>query len=296
MKGVALAVLAFAACGSSHARTVDAMIPDGSPDAPPAPLPDLRFKWVGEFPAYTGSLATSIDFSGGVATETSHDHEQFAWTPLEVTLTGLIAGNYSWGVSDFTPVMPISELRAVAEAGAIANLDQDLGGELAMDGVLISIDILPDAYAFVTAAPEPASPLYTGSHVDVARVDLDSWVASQGTAGNVTTALSASPTTAGDIRAYAFSRQGDNTAYETQVVDVTPANIATEAMTLAAGGYYITAFGRVGDNAAVMVGTRAPGASPRTVMIEQGPDLGGYSVVGAMFQTTAPNHIFLDER
>src|ERR1044071_8569998 len=83
-------------------------------------------------------------------------------------------------------------------------------------------------------------------------------------------ARSSSPT-ANQIRTYAFGRVGDTTAYETSVLDATPANLADQAKVLGAGGYIITAFGRVGDNAMILVGTRIPGAAARTITVQRPP-------------------------
>lgn len=155
----------------------------------------------------------------------------------------------------------------------------------------MSLDLLADAYAFVINGGA-ASAGYAPSSVDITRAELAAWVAGQGAAGRVVTAVSASPTV-GMIRAYAFARAGDSTAYETAVVDATTSTLEARARGLAADGYIITAFGRVGDDSAVLVGTRRPGATPRTIVVQTGwrnaPDLGtGEAVVAWIYRPSDP--------
>src|SRR5262249_19127418 len=129
-----------------------------------------------------------------------------------------------------------------------------------------------------------ASPTYTMTSTDVTRAGLDAWVASQAATGSVVTALSASPT-AGQVRAYAFAKAGDTAAYDTQVVDVTGATLLAQAQAMASAAYVITAFGRIGDNATVMVGTRAPGGTARAIALQAMPDLrAGDAVVAWLFE------------
>jgi hypothetical protein len=185
---------------------------------------------------------------------------------------------------------------SVARSGPIANLDTDLAPHA--EEVIVSLDILPDAYAFVTNGVAAGSPAYQRNPVDVSRESLDAWVASEGAAGRVVTALSASPT-AGLIRAYSHARDGDSTSYETAVVDASSATLIDSATTLGADGYIITGFGRVGDDGTVLVGTRPPGAAARTVSVQMvrpdPPDLqAGDAIVAWIFQD--PEDIMILQR
>jgi hypothetical protein len=119
----------------------------------------------------------------------------------------------------------------------------------------------------VTALPQDGSPNYAMERVDISRSQLDTWVAEGAAMGAVVTALSVSPSS-GLLRAYAFWRPGDTTAYETKVVNITPADFFAQATMLADAGFTITAFGRSGIDTAVMIGTRTPGAAPRTVTLQ----------------------------
>ncbi len=84
--------------------------------------------------------------------------------------------------------------------------------------MLASIDRYADAGAFTATVTASGAPAYAATITDIARSDLDAWVASEGAAGRVVTALTAS---SGLICAYSFSRSGDTTSYETQVLDAT---------------------------------------------------------------------------
>ncbi|MBA2544862.1 MAG: hypothetical protein H0V17_34790 [Deltaproteobacteria bacterium] len=290
MSRVALsACLAAAACGDGDTPPADgAPIVDG-----PAlqPLPDLRFKWVGASPVLVQNSITNLGFFRDTGMAQIHDQMEFAWTPLELTLDGLIPGHYDWQIADFTPQESIEPFRATAKAGPIAALDQDLAGE----GVVVSIDLHADAYAFTTARPQAGAPDYATTSFELPRGELDARIATEAGLGSVVTALSASPTTAGNVRAYAASRDGDSTAYEIEVRDVTAANAFANATALADAGYIITAFGRVGDDAAIMVGTRAPGAAARTVTLQTTPELdAGDAVVAWLFAT--PNDLVIVQR
>jgi hypothetical protein len=95
-------------------------------------------------------------------------------------------------------------------------------------------------------------------------------------------------TTGGQIVASSAGRTGDTTAYETQIADATFADLGAHADTLAAAGYILTAIGRSGAAAYMLVGARAPGsAAARAVMTRAAsvftslPELDqGFAIVG----------------
>lgn len=267
-------------------------------DAPTTSGPDLRFHWVGAAPAFEEAHTTNIIYTNGAGTALVHTAAStYSWTPLELTLSGLVAGNYSWAISDFAPLQSAETFLATAQAGPIASLASDLAPHLTGNEVIVSLDVLPDAYAFVTNGTDRGAPAYQATSIDLPRAQLDAWVASEGAAGRVVTAASASPI-AGMIRAYSFARDGDVTAYDTSVVDATEATLATRARSLAIGGYVVTATGRVGDGAAILIGSRARGASPRTVSVQvslNGPDLRAGDAVVAWI-LTPPSATMILER
>jgi hypothetical protein len=290
------------ACGDNIVpQHTDAAVDLDAPDAlPPAAAPDLRFHWVGESSAFQEAQSINIGFLAGAGTELSHTApSQFSWTPLQLTVTGLVAGSYSWNIADFTPPEQIETMLAVGKAGPIASLDADLAPHLDGHEVLVSIDILPDAYAFVTNGTLAGTPAYSSTKIDIARAQLDAKVASEAAAGRVVTAVSASPI-AGMVRIYSFGRDGDSTAYETKVLNATNTTLGSQSMVLATGGYIITGFGRVGTNSMILIGTRTTGAAARTVTVQllpanSGPDLlAGDAVVAWIFQT--PKDIVIVER
>ncbi len=71
--------------------------------------------------------------------------------------------------------------------------------------------------------------------------------------------------------------------YETRIADATSATLASEAKTLAADGYIVTAFGRNGGGPLLLVGTRPAGVTtPRTITTQaMNPDLSSFGAVVA---------------
>ena len=280
MRCIRVVVLALAACGDNKIVPDAAPFPqgDGALDAATLAAPDLRFQWVGVTDAFQADVTTNIGFAGGAggaAATNNGELGQFVWTPMQIEVDGLVPANYAWFVTAFTPVATVQPVGAIAKDGPIASLDADLAGDLGTSGVVTSLDVLSDAYAYVVQSAGDGV-AYAPTTIDVPRDQLDAAIASEAALGHVTTAVSASPT-AGDVRAYAFARFDDLTAYQTMVLDATPANLADQAMALAAGGYIITGFGHVADDSMILVGTRA-NTAPRTVTVQAGartlsPDL-----------------------
>lgn len=279
-------LLTLAACGAEPDTTETS---DAPVDRPPAP--DLRFHWVGTSRSFLQERSVGVqwaDGDGGIELATTGP---YSWTPLMITLSDLVPAHYAWTVADFRPVETLEPVVAVARTGRLADFEDAVAPHLGGDDVIVSLDVQPDAFAFVTNGATRASG-YAPTSIDTARAGLDAWVASEGAAGRVVTAVSLSPT-AGMIRAYAFAYAGDTTAYETRVLDASAATVEERARELSAGGYVITAFGRVGDDAAVLIGTRTSSAAPRVITVQTGfrgvPDLsGGDAVVAWVLRDPEP--------
>jgi hypothetical protein len=227
------------------------------------PLPDLRFKYVGVSSVGT-ELCTNVTFAQG-AGMTATTRGGLAWSPFELDMDDPLHGDYSWETSQLSLPTATPAILSMTKSGSTAGLDADLTLD---QGVVVSLDITSDAYVFATQKPldDTGNEIYDSRGVvDVLRAQLDGAVATEAAHGRVVTALSASPTMTGAIRVYSFGRSGDATAYQTSVVDFTPATLANQASELAAGGYTITASGRVGVDAGILVGTRSPGAAARSI-------------------------------
>jgi hypothetical protein len=306
MKATLLLLVAFSLSGCDEGGDA-VLIPDAGPDAavpdaaPPMPAPDLRFKLVGaddEFVmgcavgggACTINLST-IDGTAGASFGTTGG--EFMYLPLTLDAANDPApstGDYSWSVTMSSPSYRIEELVGTARAGETANIDDQIAEELGQHLLITSLDIKPVVYGLTANATKSGTPAYTtpGS-VDLARAELGAWVAAEGSAGRVVTALSAHGEA---IRAYSFAREDDETTFETGVVDATTATLPETAGLLAASGYTITALGQVGIDAYVLVGTRVPGATmARELYTHTGPSLGdevgdtlasGYAIVATI--------------
>jgi hypothetical protein len=297
----------LAACRDDPDAVLDPA-PDAGPDAPPvdapvdaAPMaaPDLRFQWVGASTAFKQAQIINIAYYEGSGIQLSHTAPgEYAWSPLQITVTNDTPASYSWQLTDFTPAYPIEPIVGVARSGMIEWFENDLAPHLTGNEIVTSLDIFPDAYAFVTNGTASGTPAYRATVIDTPRAELDAEVAREASAGHVVTALSASPT--GQIRAYSFAREGDSTAYETSVLDATTSTLAAQATALAAGGYIITGFGHIADDALVLVGTRTPGAAPRTITVKTGsfvtPDLRAGDAVVAWILHPAQGSVLILQR
>ena len=307
---LARAVFVFAsplvACGggggTSSDSTPDARGPDAlGPDAAMLAAPDLRFQWVGVAPSYDVVLITNQPYygSGGSQRTNGGGAGQYVWSPLQLSVDGLLPNSYSWDVAAFSPTAIVQPVSSIVRAGKVASLDTDLAVDLGSSGVVTSLDIISDAYAYVVQGA--ANEVYAPTSFDISRANLDAKIASEAATGHVVTALTASPT-AGMVRGYAFARGGDATAYQTKVLDATPTNLGAQATTLAAGGYVVTAFGHIADDVMILVGTRAPSAGARTVTVRTGaedmqPNLSaGDAIVAWIFQTGSPSSTIVLER
>ncbi len=205
-------------------------------------------------------------------------------TPLQLTTSGL-GSSYAWSFGTFTQSRAIEPVYGTANAGAVADLDTALAADLAAagSGVIVSLDVVPGAFAYVVEGATATAFTMTGS--DVGSAELAGFVAAQGSAGSVVTAVSASPT-AGLLRVYASGKAGDTTAYDTSVVSSTAATYVADVSALAGSGFVVTAVGHVADDALVLVGTRGPNASYSVTeqTDEIGPTgIGSGAVVGWIF-------------
>ena len=295
----ALLLGAFAACDSAGSSADAASTDAASADAGTSSAwPDLRFKGVGAFPEYTAMFSRNVTFAlgaGGIEIVYTPPN-RFGFTPLQLDASSASAGgNYSWNVVDFVPTVASEPLRAQAHAGVIDDFDDDVQELIAEEMVIASIDLKPEAYALVALGTASGPPSYDlAGHAKLARVDLDGWVAREGEAGRVVTALG---TRADRFEVISYARHGDTRTFETRVVDTTLTGLEAHAGELSSAGYTITAFGQSGVDAFVMVGTRARGQlAPRELFTEtapQGPDFSaaitthglaeGYAIVGLVY-------------
>jgi hypothetical protein len=282
-----------------------------APDAMPAALPDLRFKWVGAFPRYaldcsSGFLPGEVVGIGLCWVTTKSDANQYSWTPVDMgfgdyTAAQLAADggaleNAGGFAGLFTPVAPVEDLRTMLVAGSTSAMASDIASIASQHFVVTSLDVSDvDGYAGSAVAPAEGTAYTSSGPATVPAASLAGWVASEGASGHVVTAVAAGP--AGNVLTLSYGWSVDPSAVETQVVEASYATLATQARALGSSGYVITAMGRTTttpfSSALVLVGTRAKGAiTPRTAHVQtdtvdgnvEATELAsGFAVVGLVF-------------
>jgi hypothetical protein len=198
------------------------------------------------------------------------------------------APSAAWFLTDFTAHGGVEPITGRAFSSTLDSLDDDLATDLseANAGVVTSFDVIPSlpgsggfAYAVEGVMNGPTYPAVSS---DIASGALADFVASEGSAGRVVTALSASPN-APMLRVYSHAREGDATTFTTAVVDTTAEQFVAAMTALAGSGYVITAVGHVADDAIVLVGTRSAGMPASFTTTQQTSILGPMgSAAGAM--------------
>lgn len=241
---------------------------------------DLRFQWVGA--PYRPTYATGTNLLPGFATTW-----EGTGSPL---LVGPICGgmwNCSWyyGVDPTVPGMTIAY-----QSGAIGDLGVDWASALPTDTVVSSLDLEEPSglYAVSLSRTTQAgefTPVVQGS---VAPDQLQATATSEGGNGRVLTAVSFQGGLVSYV-SYGWSL-APSALYEARVVLSTFDTVASDASSLAAEGYALTAFG-AGNQAAnglVLVGTRVQGSTaPRLLEVVQPsgnvPLPQGYAIVAYFY-------------
>jgi hypothetical protein len=122
-----------------------------------APLPDLRFKWVGAFERYHGRAAFNVITGGQSGGLTMSAVGRAVSTALEIWMVdgpGQRASNASWAYAVFTPMQPIVSIRTTAQAGPLQTFQSDFDALIAAHHVVTSLDITSGAYGLRAAGRE----------------------------------------------------------------------------------------------------------------------------------------------
>ena len=179
--------------------------------------PDIRFKWVGAGVPMHFAGFTNLGTTSGSYTQKG---------PLGVTPL-LLSGEASSDWRLFS-VPNLEPMIATATANPLPGIDPDLARAANPDGI----------YQALLSGSESGGTYLPTSRTSVTAADFPAWVASEGAAGKVVTALC--PTNEG-LYATAFGRTGDDTIYETQVITATLDQLVSPLEGLAANGYVVTA-------------------------------------------------------
>ena len=312
-----------AACGGSPSTSgaTDGGVPDAGDAGGNRVLvaaPDLRFKWVNA----GFDLRLIGTTNGGTGSGTYTNQGALAATPLQ------LSGEFSSQYELFATNTNLEPMVAIASAGSLAKVADDLAGLLTSQSIVVSLDSAshgltptdPLNYNAILNGAQGGSVSYRPYAIGSFSPDTFSdWVSSQGSLGRVVTALCPKD---GALFATSFGRAGDDLSYDTQVVTTAFDGLAAALEPVASDGYFITAMGRDGTGTEgagkfIVVGTRPAGqTTPRTVKVIDFPCVvggggwttaeqalldEGYAIVGEIFHGTGhcdgtPAWAFIAER
>jgi hypothetical protein len=310
-----------AACGGSAPAATDGGVPDASDasgDRAFVAAPDLRFKWVNA--GFDLRLLGTTNIGTGTGTYTNWG--ALAATPLQ--LNGEFTSQYEL----FATNANLEPMVAIATAGSLATVADDLAGLLTSQSIVVSLDAAshgvtptdpPNYNAILNGAQGGSASYLPFARGSFSADDFPTWVSTQGSLGRVVTALCPKD---GALFATSFGRADDALSYETQVVTTAFDGLVAALDPLASDGYFITALGRDGTGTEgggkfIVVGTRPAGqTTPRTVKLLDFPCVRGsggwttaeqmlldegYAIVGEIFHGTGecdgtPAWAFIGER
>jgi hypothetical protein len=190
-----------------------------------------------------------------------------------------VANDCAWNFQVFNLPASQSGLSIFYESNGYPGFASDLQSVAAPNVVIDSLDL------------EPANVLYAISYVKTAQTGgfdyrleivppgrLQATVANDGAESRVVTAVAFDANNQANVISYGWA--GDTTTvYEAQSVIANSASeIASQAETLAADGYFISAFGGNDTDGYMLVGTRVQGDTmPRPIYVTTGNPSGSYS-------------------
>jgi hypothetical protein len=225
---------------------------------PRVPEPgDWRFQAL-DLPAFVPVVATFLLGGMGVS------YPNAIGTPLSsgaapgmICVSG-IADDCAWGYSVYGEPGGGSGISAYYLSDSFTNLDADLQALATPNNVITSLDLEPANAVFaVSWLQTGAASGFSAISQSVDPADVQAVVSQLGGQSQVVTALTFN---AGQVQILAYGWQGDTTTiYEAKAVAVTGDNFITEATSLAATGYIITALGGDPTDGLILEGTRVQG-------------------------------------
>lgn len=254
------------------------------------PVPDLRFKWVGEddFEFHTARTTTTMTLSKGFG-GTEESLGSVSITPLELWLEPRSRAmpmsapdigddkNFptaNWYYSFFNVFPSVGPLSATGSAGVMPRFERDMVQGLAKKHRIVnSFDIAIaasedyDGYAFTAVGRADQEQIYERYVIDrKPMVELETVLQQQASEGLVTTALAGNGSL---VTFFSYDRIGDKNRYEVKLLVADFESLDERARLLAEEGYMITAFGRDLE-ALLLVGTRVEGTlEPRSIELLQ---------------------------
>ncbi|MFZ0771741.1 MAG: hypothetical protein WCA49_04120 [Candidatus Sulfotelmatobacter sp.] len=224
---------------------------------PRVPKPgDWRFQAL-DLPAFVPVVATFLLGGMGVS------YPNAIGTPLWIgAAPGIcspgIVDDCAWGYSVYGEPAGGSGISAYYLSDSFTNLDADLQALATPNNVITSLDLEPANAVFaVSWLQTSAAGGFSAISQLVDPADVQAVASQLGGQSQVVTALTFN---AGQVQILSYGWQGDTTTiYEAKAVAATGDNFITEATSLAAAGYIITALGGDPTDGLIFVGTRVQG-------------------------------------
>jgi hypothetical protein len=256
--GATFAVIVTNSIGSATSNPASLTV------GPRAPKPgDWRFQAL-DLPAFVPGVSTFL--LGG----TEVPYPNAVGTPLSmgaapaICVSGVVE-DCAWGYSVYGEPAGVSGISAYYLSDSFTNLDADLQTLATPNNVITSLDLEPANSVFgVSWLQTSAAGGFTVISQSIDPAGVQAVVSQLGEESQVVTALTFN---AGQVQTLAYSWQGDTTTiYEAKAVAVTGDNFITEATSLAASGYIITALGGDPTDGLILIGTRVQGDTmPRPI-------------------------------
>jgi len=238
---------------------------------------DLRFKLVDYAPSLTSVLTSNI------VGNSSYSATNVLGTPLEVGSAGDCGpgiANCGWHFFLYNLPTGVTGINTTYTGGNFATLAADLASLANSSIIVTTLDEQPAnsvyaiSYLTVTGSSNQPSGFSQAFH-SAALTNLQTLSAQEGAQSRVITAVSYNPLTGlADYLSYGW--QSDTTTlYETKVVISSFSSVESDAASLAADGYIVSATGSGPNNGFILVGTRVQGDTlPRGFQSEAFPNPG----------------------
>jgi len=225
---------------------------------PRVPKPgDWRFQAL-DLPAFVPVVATfllggtGVSYPNAIGTALS-----IGAAPGMICVPGIV-DDCAWGCSVYGQPAGGSGISAHYQSDSLTNLDADLQALATPNNVITSLDLESGNGVFAVSWLETsAKGEFSAMSQSVDPADVQA-VASQ--LGELSQAVTALSFNGGQVQILSYGWQGDTiTIYEAKAVAATSDNFITEATSLAAAGYIITALGGDPTDGLIFVGTRVLG-------------------------------------
>jgi len=256
--GANFTVIVTNAIGTVTSNTASLTV---GPRAPKAG--DWRFQAL-DLPAFVPDIATSLLTGEEMSFTNAIGTPLLIGAALGLCTPGIV-DDCAWGFSVYSQPAGGTGISAYYQSDSFTNLDADLQTLTTPNNVITSLDLESANGVFaVSWLQTSAEGGFSAISQSVDPADVQAVVSQLGKESQVITALSFN---AGQVELFSYGWQSDTTTiYEAKGVATTGDNFITEATSLAAAGYIITALGGDPTDGLILVGTRVQGDTmPRPI-------------------------------